>query len=1740
VDIFGIRDQVIDEYRSFVQGFLNVRDPQIREHVERELSGDLLWPEPWLALNPAFAPAGTTDELVAEGLLHPTTGLVFRRKSDATDKGPNTPLLFHQHQVEAFRKAAEGRSYPVTTGTGSGKSLTYMVPIVDRVIRDGSGKGLRAIVVYPMNALANSQMKELEKFIDFGFDGHPPVTYRRYTGQESQDQREQIRNNPPDILLTNYMMLELMLLRPDDRRLITSARDLAYLVLDELHTYRGRQGADVALLVRRLRQATGANDVQCVGTSATIAGPGIRAAQQTDVATITSRLFGTPIDPDDVIDETLVRATDGVWDPQTLSARVSSEPPVTYNALRADPLAAWIEDVFGITEREGRLVRRTPIKASAAAAELAEVTGQDPATCLSSIQATLLAGSGEAALGPNGKPLFAFKLHQFISRGDTVYSSLEEGPNRYLSTRRQTFVPGDDTRPLFPLAFCRECGQHYYLVAVDEDGNFVPRNDDDRSDKDRTGYVYLSDTTPWPRVDEDALLERLPEGWVTGHGDNRAINPDRRDSLPRRFHVTPPGFLEEQGQVAAFVTNWRFCLNPDCRVLYESARTGEFTKLATLGNEGRSSATTILSASIVRALRNDPTVDAEARKVLTFTDNRQDASLQAGHFNDFVTVGQIRASVVRALETAGRPVDYDALPVALDAALNLPPEEYARYPKAVAARADARKALKDVVTYRVYTDLARGWRLTMPNLEQVGLLRMDYKYVDEIAADETLWTGNLTLLRAGADLRADIIRNLLDEMRRNLCVQHEYLTKDGYDSLRLRTNPHLTDAWALGDEAGTLANDAWPRAQRRGDRTKADLFLSGTSLYGSWLRKRSGLKLPEELRDKPSRDRLKVVEANEAVYDLMDVLAEQSILRRTSESPNKDGDPDRPDRSYRVNESILLWHSSDGTSRAHDIRVTSTADRRVNPFFLDFYRVLAGSLSGLTAAEHTAQVNATLREDRERDFSSGALPVLYCSPTMELGVDISTLNAVGMRNVPPTPANYAQRSGRAGRAGSPALIITYCTVGSGHDSYYFHRSERMVAGAVAPPRLDLSNKDLVQAHVQAVWLAETGQNLRQAMRDIVDVEQTETLPIQPSVTGSLANVDAKKRAKAAALSIISATPEIAAAPWFKPDWLDDVIDHAPAQFDRAIDRWRDLYWDASAELKHQSDLAGSLTIGGSELANSKRRIAEALAQISLLRGDMSNDQDLAQSDFYTYRYFASEGFLPGYSFPRLPLRAFIPAGRRTKDGEADVVQRPRFLAITEFGPGAFIYYEGSRYAVHRVQLPVGMGINDGPLLETARRCTACGYLHPEEQAGESIDRCQRPGCGQPLAGDDAFLSQLLRMQTVVTRRRDRISADEEERSRAGYRVETALRFEPHGEASSHTVVGVTAHDGSPYATLTYGDTARVRRMNLGYRHAQTHNGFDIDLADGRWLRSSQVPSAGDDDLEARAKAAKPSKVIPFVEDRVNALLIEFAAPLAHGNAAEQAHASVQYALKKGIAVAFQLEDDELAAEPLPSRKDRRLLLMYEKAEGGAGALRRFAFDQESLLHAVRAAIDICHYDPDTRKDVDHAPHVTERCERACYDCLLAYGNQPDHLLLNRHLAASVLFELLDASLQVGAGGQSRGEQYAILDASCTTSLEHAWLRYVRDHGYRLPTHAQQTVDDAYARPDFVYTNRDARVAVFVDGPVHDYPDVAARDAAAEDRLWSRGWSVIRFPADETTWTGLLAENPDLFGAGGLS
>ena len=274
MNVFNLRDRLINDYGDYLRSFIRIKDDRIRQKVDEELESGLLWPEPLIQLNPSFKRGESVDELVDQGVLHQECRRIFRIKKDSTH-GEGEILRLHRHQAEAIKIAREGHNYVLTTGTGSGKSLAYIVPIVDYALRNRSKRGIQAIIVYPMNALANSQYGELRKFLCYGYpDGRGPVSFQRYTGQEKREEKNRIIANPPDILLTNYVMLELILTRPDEQGLIDAAQGLQFLVLDELHTYRGRQGADVALLIRRVRDRLNAVTLQCVGTSATLASPG--------------------------------------------------------------------------------------------------------------------------------------------------------------------------------------------------------------------------------------------------------------------------------------------------------------------------------------------------------------------------------------------------------------------------------------------------------------------------------------------------------------------------------------------------------------------------------------------------------------------------------------------------------------------------------------------------------------------------------------------------------------------------------------------------------------------------------------------------------------------------------------------------------------------------------------------------------------------------------------------------------------------------------------------------------------------------------------------------------------------------------------------------------------------------------------------------------------------------------------------------------------------------------------------------------------------------------------------------------------------------------------------------------------------------------------------------------------------------------------------------------------------------
>jgi ATP-dependent helicase YprA (DUF1998 family) len=1727
MDVFELRRRLVDDYERYIRSFISIRDQRIRNEVDANLRGGLLWPDPRIGLNPSFEPGGRIDDLVDDGRLHPECSKIFRLKpDDAAERA----LRLHRHQVEAIDAARTGDNYVLTTGTGSGKSLAYIIPIVDHVLRNGSRKGIKAIVVYPMNALANSQFGELEKFLVRGYGaGNQPVTFRRYTGQESDEDRNEIIAAPPDILLTNYVMLELILTRVDERALVKAAEGLRFLVFDELHTYRGRQGADVALLARRVREACHANRLQIVGTSATMTTGGTFADQQEEVARVASTLFGSNVKPQSVIGETLQRATRAIDlesddDVANLTERVKAGASTTtqLEMFNNDPLSRWIEATFGVTEESssGRLVRATPRAVTGeggAAHDLAELTGVPVADCARLIEHHLLAGN--AVTSASGFPVFAFRLHQFISRGTTVFSSIEPEDERYLTLHPQTFVPDHRDKVLIPLVFCRECGQEYYSVVIPEEDplTLVPKPIDFRDEvRGEPALLYLSTTQPWPD-DLAGVVQRVPETWVeeTKSGALR-IKYDNRKRLPQPVTVSTQGELNAGGHRAWIIHGtFQFCLS--CGVAYGSRQRSEALKLSTLGAGGRSTATTVLSLAAVRYLRHDEALSPEARKLLSFTDNRQDASLQAGHFNDFVETGLLRSALYRAVDKAGDDgLSHDELTQEVFDALALPERLYAFNPELRGRAAqETAKALRDVLGYRLYLDQRRGWRITSPNLEQTGLLSIGYPSLADAASDDEIWKGRHGALAiATPEQREQIGKTLLDHLRRELAIKVDYLNATSLERVQQSSSQWLKQPWALDeDERLVTAFTCYPRSKSGNDDFTA-LYLSGRSGFGQYLRRPSTLPLwPQKLT---------VVETDDIIADLLEALTNYGLVSRV-----RDASGDRP-AGYQLNAAEMSWMAGDGTPSHDPVRVPRPPEGglRPNEFFVDFYRTVAADGQGLEAREHTAQVPYPQREDRERRFKVAELPVLYCSPTMELGVDIADLNVVNLRNVPPTPANYAQRSGRAGRSGQPALVFTYCTTGSSHDQFFFRRQERMVAGVVSPPRLDLANEDLVRAHVHAIWLAEVDLSLGSSLTHVLDVNGDQpSLELLPHIRDGIDRSTPRDRARARAAAVLSDLgDELQGSGWWHDDWLDDAMRTVANRFDASTTRWRDLYRSALSQSQLQTRIVNDASRNARDREQAKRLRREAEAQAELLRSESTK---LFQSDFYSYRYFAAEGFLPGYSFPRLPLSAFIPARRGMRDND-EFLSRPRFLAISEFGPRNFVYHEGSRYQINRVILPVadmhtGGDDTERVLTRSAKICPQCGYLHPI--SGDAlIDVCD--SCGSGLGES---LQSLFRLQNVVTRRRDRISSDEEERQRQGYDLHTAVRFAGEGPT-----IGVAQAADGDVAWLSYGHSATIWRINLGWRRRKVTDppGFILDLERGYWARRQDDPNEADGERDPMSP--RTERVIPYVDDTRNALVVQPTGLRGDAEERRRVLASLEAALKSAMQVVFQLEDNELAAHALPSASDRRQILVYEAAEGGAGVLRRLVEEPGVLAEVARAALEVCHFDPATGDDLGAPPHVKERCEAACYDCLLSYSNQPDHRVVDRFAVRDLLLDWAGATVEATAGAEPRAAVLERLMRLAGSDLERRWLEFLDVGGHHLPSRAQVLIRDAESRPDFLY--EDDFLAVYVDGPPHDYPERQERDEHQQQLLERLGWTVVRLRYDDD-WRDIVERRPDVFGEG---
>ena len=759
--------------------------------------------------------------------------------------------------------------------------------------------------------------------------------------------------------------------------------------------------------------------------------------------------------------------------------------------------------------------------------------------------------------------------------------------------------------------------------------------------------------TPHPPDDPDFTFadrdDDYPETWLEfDAGGGPRLKKYYRGARARHFEVTPDGHVGPGTRVWFLPGKFRLCLRCG-NTLGGAAR--DRTRLASLSAEGRSSATTVLVGSALRWMHGaESALDPYTRKLLGFTDNRQDAALQAGHFNDFLFVSLVRAGFLGALRGAGsNGLRSDELGVAQQRTLGFDrsdPQIRAEWLLEPTLRGfnlqEAEGTLRQVLAYRIWFDQRRGWRYTNPNLEQLGMVQVQYLGLEDLAADDELFAdSHRPLKQASRAVRTAVYRELLDHMRKWMAIRSQVLDTAVLEQLVAKSHSRLRPPWGLGiDEKPRAARWLMIVAPTRRAATLRDMELivrgGSRSGLGRTLRSTSLWGGDTSIRD------LKAKAFDQLVEDLLRAGATHGLVSEESTPFDQPG--------WRLNDACVLFQLG-GTPE-------DGSGSRQNAFFRDLYENLARMLRapmhplfGFEAREHTAQVDPDNREIREKRFRFGD------REREELATDEKRLREAGEAQSVPAgalllPDDGARRRHRGTERGPHAQRAAHA--GELRPARRTRRAQRSgrpghhVRVFAEPPRpvllprpqgdgprrgtcaiLELANRDLIDSHLQAVWLSCVDQPLDPCIAELLVLDDA-SRPIEPDITAALKD----KRVASGAGERIRRVLDLVAddlaselAPWYtgrRP------IRMPLCRQRRSTSTRHSIAGETSLPPPRSSGDAARRTMDDYSASYQDKRAAQthhaqAMDQLNLLQ----RGTNALSSDFYTYRYLATEAFCPG-------------------------------------------------------------------------------------------------------------------------------------------------------------------------------------------------------------------------------------------------------------------------------------------------------------------------------------------------------------------------------------------------------------------------------------------------------------------------------------------------------------------------------
>ncbi len=1540
----------------------------------------------------------------------------------------------YKHQSDALSLLLQGRNAIIASGTSSGKTLCYQIPILDNLLRDPSS-GLRAIIIYPLNALVNDQLKEWEKLLT----GHAQITFARFTGQtpstqaeyeerlkfsireqlrsQSTSQRElqrlvtlrlreqleqeprnhlrhrdAIRTSPPHILITNFSMLEYLLERPVDAPIFDGAQ-LKFLVLDEVHAYRGPQATEIAFLIRRLKDRLQVEHVTCVATSATL---GVQGDHESEgkVRRFASDLFDEDFPEPNPISGTSARPV--LRDP---SVRPTAVQYIQAAARLREQPGANVVEILGLPQSEGDLsqalghdenlhmlrseILAKPIPLFDAAEKLwpGDPGGEEALQCLLEVVAQAKSAGSQDDLLPT-------RLHYFLRAQGGFHICLHMGcparsngrPSFYASRKTDSSVPEGQCPACFgvgrsshlvEIVSCRKCG--YLFGGLQDLGPRRAQAPDTEGDAPAAAFDSFSTDLGWaadsfwsyfsvddelpyppqPQIEpdghdaQDLISKPVELDWCVqcgkkcdpGVGDNCHC-PDPHVRTIQIFHRQCPHFgrpRDRQNLFAQEKAPLSCC--PNCGARNASGLEPLHRFQESDDESGLAIAIPFSQFEVSPPVARRP----DSRKLLCFTDHRQRAAAFPSLLEEETFAHYLGRTIVRIVTALKAPMTFEQLGDRLadmtdptsstyDARLFLPASRLPDEEMDERRRRDLWVA--EVFGYFGIPDSARE------SAEDLGLVGPAYRIDNGDASALHAAVGQQGL---AMEESAQAVQVMLTFMR-----HHKAMT--------LPKGRVGQDTPAFGRVTADIgysleSNDA--------------LNLKGwIPKGGAWRDNYITNYLARLLRVSPEGAIL-------VAKSIWECLTSRAILVETRGRWKLDHERlivSQPRSRFVCDRCSAVTTFS---ARACCPRKGCSGRLVVSPFKPSEENIVANWVAGtgpkglgtIRSEEHTAQISKDLAAAIEEDFRAQGIDVLSSTTTFELGLNIGDLQKVLLRNAPPTGASYVQRVGRTGRGEERnSVCVTLCRR-TKYDADSWADPARLMSGSVRPPAVFTANSIIAQRHFNAV--AFTAFLRTRLLREGALGELSQRIRLEAFIPPASRERLPEEWRRVRPTGLFLDFPE-----WIQGRREDelvrtgggrsllDAVSGFASGVDGACAQYRETVRQIASELDALLDERASLFKKGQPTGDIEQ------AARNLLGNDVIGT-------------LARRAFLPRYAFPLDVVS--LETGRTRWSRDVDVeLSRDRGIAIAEFAPGAQVV------AHKKVFTSAGLYVLsklDAPDRRWYSLCPGCGQIRTGDLADGLMGQCSV--CGKslgrqeinPFVSPTAFSirvdgagsggtrhrrSTLVRQRQALTHFIDNVP-DEGFRDWGLFRVallESGKLFRYNlGPENKGFVLCHTCGYGEPLRTYRPGKPhSRLRKLS-GEIVCTNHKPWTNRLAFGH-------------EFSSYCLVARPWILPGSVE-------------------------SVAFALQKGLSKVLQVESSDIGVSWrwLTKRSAASAgveVILYDRTPGGSGFTKEGYENWERLVAEARAVCSECD------------------CDRACYDCLKDYANQTYHDLLDRNAVLKFL------------------------------------------------------------------------------------------------------------------------------------